>query len=149
MMQAFLPYQPSPDAGRDRTIDDPGMIGQEPGRDGLSGHLLDGGVQRAHPFLEDLMIVDPPRVAADAPARHAILRLAVVAAPVGDANGEDRQGIVHQCLRIARGRGAFGREPIHPGQMTSVDSVAQDCEDLGERFSARYRRDRQAMRESE
>ena len=95
------------------------------------------------------MVVNPTRVAADATARHAILRLAVVAAPVGDADGEDRQGIVHQRLRVARRRGALGREPIHSGQMAGVDAVAQNAEDLGERLSTRHRRNREAVRESE
>src|SRR5262245_53627565 len=94
-----VPTQPG--AGGDGAIDDPGGVDEVAGFYRPPDQRLDVPVEGAQARLEQVVVVDAPGVAGDPAARHPVHWFAGIDGPVGDADGQDRDGGSLEVARVA------------------------------------------------
>ena len=110
-----IPAQPG--AGRDGAIDDAarGRSGNGRRPDSPTRYSI-AGVQGAACGRQERVVIRAAGIAADAAAGHAVIWLARILPPVGDADGEDGERLGDQRLLDRTTPRALGGEPGHARQ---------------------------------
>ncbi len=141
----MLPIPAESGAGGDGALHHPRGVDEEAGLDFVAEGLLEIGVECLHPFLDNAVVVATPRIARNAAATHAVVRLFQLPGPVRQPDGEDRFRGRVEVADVLGDVNALVGEPVHAGEVTGVDAVVHHGGRFRERIDAGYGADAEAV----